>query len=204
MVGIDYKIIKSGSSGNCVIINDVMVDIGVSYKEIEKELYNIKYLLITHAHSDHINKTSLESLKKYFPRITIIGNYEVHQLHRVHKISGNIPLKFKDYTFTPFECEHDVVCQGYVWKYQGLDIIYATDTSSMKHAPKLKYDYFFLESNHDEKKLEQVRSERAGAYSPYLSAKRHLSTQEAKKFYYLNRKSRDSEWIELHKSNRFY
>jgi L-ascorbate metabolism protein UlaG (beta-lactamase superfamily) len=182
-----------------------MVDIGVPYRDIEKELYNIKYLLITHAHSDHINRTTLESLKKHFPRITIISNYEVHQLHRVHKISAdNIPIKFKDYSFTPFQCEHDVICQGYVWQHKGSNIIYATDTSTLKHAPKLKYDWLFLESNHDEKKLEQVRSERAGAYSPYLSAKRHLSTQESKKFYYLNRKDRDSQWIELHKSSRFY
>lgn len=187
------------------MINDVMVDIGIPYREIEKALYKVKYLLITHAHSDHINKKTLERLKQKFPRITVIGNYEVHQLHRVHKVSvDGVPIRFKDYTFTPFKCEHDVVCQGFTWRHGGNDILYATDTYSMKHAPKIKYDYMFLESNHDEKKLDLVRSERSGTYSPFLSAKRHLSTQQAKTFYYLNRKDRESEWIELHKSRRFY
>ena len=62
-----------------------------------------------------------------------------------------------------------------------------------------------MESNHDEAKLEAVRGKQAaGSYDPYLSGKRHLSTQQAKAFYYMNRKSADSELIELHQSTRFY
>ena len=121
-----------------------------------------------------------------------------------HISNDGFPIKFKDYTFTPFAGVHDVVCQGYVWDYRKQKIIYATDTSSLENAPKQKYDYFFLESNHDEKKLELVRAERDGSYSPYLSAKRHLSTKDCKTFYYLNRSSRSSELIELHMSKRFY
>jgi hypothetical protein len=44
----------------------------------------------------------------------------------------------------------------------------------------------------------------SGNYSPYLSGKRHLSTQQAKAFWYMHRRSADSELIELHKSARFY
>lgn len=200
-----YKVVSSGSQGNCVIINDVMVDCGVPFKEIEEYLYDIRYLLLTHSHSDHINKTTLNRIKKRFPRIAIIGNYEVHLLHRVNHISNNgFDVELKNYTFTPFECVHDVVTQGFTWKYKGHDIIYATDTASLEHAPRKKYDYLFLESNHDIKKLEKVRAERDGSYSPYLSAMRHLSTKDCKTFYYLNRKSRESELIELHQSKRFY
>ena len=80
---------------------------------------------------------------------------------------------------------------------KGIEIIYATDTSSLELAPKKKYDYLFLESNHDEAKLEEVRDKMSGNYSPYLSGKRHLSTQQAKAFWYMYRKSADSELIEL-------
>ena len=56
---LNYEIIASGSSGNCVVIEDMMFDVGVPYSKIRKYLYNIKYLFISHAHSDHINNLSL-------------------------------------------------------------------------------------------------------------------------------------------------
>ena len=201
----NYKIISSGSKGNCIIINDVMVDIGVPFREIKQYLYDIKYLIITHIHSDHLKINSLQQLAQQFPHIQIIGNYEVHQIYNVDYIANaGYEIETDDYTFYPFELEHDVLCYGYTWNYKGKDIIYATDTGSLKHAPVKKYDYFFIESNHDEKKLEEVKNNYHGRYNPYLSGKRHLSTQQARSFYYTHRKSPEAALIELHKSSRFY
>jgi hypothetical protein len=201
----NYKIISSGSKGNCVIINDIMVDCGVPFSHIKAELYEIKYLLITHIHNDHLKTNTLEKIFEQFPRIQVIGNYEVHQAYNVNHIANaDFEIETEDYIFTPFKCVHDVECYGYTWNYEGNEIIYATDTSTLEHAPKKKYDFFFLESNHDEAKLEEVRNKHKGSYSPYLSGKRHLSTQQAKAFYYTYRNSLDSEFIELHKSSRFY
>lgn len=200
-----YEIISSGSKGNCVIINDVMVDCGVPFKKIDEYLYDIKYLLLTHIHSDHIRPTTLAAIRKMFPRIKVIGNYEVHQLYGVDTIiNSNFEVVTDDYTFLPFECEHDVVTHGFTWMYEDKSILYATDTSTMEHAPDEKFDYLFIESNHDEKKLEMAAKNVTGAYNPYLSGKRHLSTQQAKTFYYTHRRNRDSLFIELHKSERFY
>lgn len=200
-----YEIISSGSKGNCVVINDVMVDCGVPFKQISDYLYDIKYLLLTHIHGDHIRPATLKSIKRMFPKITIIGNYEVHQHFGVDKIANEgFPVETPDYSFLPFECEHNVVTHGFTWKYDGSYIIYATDTSTMEHAPDLHYDYLFIESNHCEKKLELAADQVKYGYNPYLSGKRHLSTQQAKTFYYTHRRNRDSEFIELHKSERFY
>lgn len=201
----DYKIVSSGSKGNCVIINDVMVDCGVPFKEIQEELYFIRYLIITHTHSDHMNMATLRRIMTRYPRIKLIGNYEVHNAWHCNIIANAyFPIEVGSYTFYPFECDHDVLCYGYVWEYQGKEILYATDTASLRNAPKKKYDYFFIESNHDEHKLEAARGEKRGGYDPYLSGKRHLSTQQAKGFYYSHRKSPESHLIELHKSSRFY
>ena len=200
-----YKVISTGSKGNCVIVNDVMIDCGVPFKDIKEELYEIKYLIITHKHSDHMNLKTLEQICSKFPRIKIIGNYEVHSAWNCNIISNAyFPIETDEYIFYPFECLHDVLCYGYVWEFEGLDIIYATDTSTLENAPKIKYDYFFIESNHDEEKLEAVRNEYKGSYNPYLSGKRHLSTQQAKAFFYMNRKNKDAKLIELHQSARFY
>jgi ribonuclease BN (tRNA processing enzyme) len=200
-----YKIISTGSKGNCVIINDVMVDVGVPFGKIKNELYDIKYLLITHGHSDHLNIKTIQQVAENFPRIKIIGNYEVHDIYNCNIIANaGFEIVTDDYVFTPFQCVHDVLCYGFTWTFEDQEIIYATDTSTLEHAPAKKYDWLFLESNHDEYKLEQVRNVQKGSYNPYLSGKRHLSTQQAKTFFYLNRRNENSQFIELHQSSRFY
>ena len=61
------------------MINDVLVDCGIPFNKIKDELYEIKYLLLTHIHSDHVRPATLKSIKAMFPKIQVIGNYEVHQ-----------------------------------------------------------------------------------------------------------------------------
>lgn len=201
----NFKILGTGSRGNCIIINDVMVDCGLPFSKIKNDLYDINYLLITHTHGDHLKLKTIAKIAERFPTITMIGNYEVYQAFNVDIIANEgFDVVTNDYTFTPFKCIHDVYTYGYCWQYGEKDIIYATDTSTLEHAPQKKYDYFFLESNHDEAKLEAVRGKQTGSYDPYLSGKRHLSTQQAKNFFYMHRKSNDSELIELHQSTRFY
>ena len=200
-----YKVISSGSKGNCVVVNDVMIDCGLPFNKIKEDLYNVRYLLLTHIHGDHIKGSTLTNIKKLFPKITIIGNYEVHQQYGVDKlVNAGFEIVTDHYTFYPFECVHDVLTYGFTWEVQGKTIIYATDTSNMSNAPNGEYDYLFLESNHDDKKLAAIANQHKGGYSPYLNGKRHLSTQLAKTFYYLNRRNKESEFIELHKSERFY
>jgi ribonuclease BN (tRNA processing enzyme) len=203
---LEYKIISSGSSGNCVIIGkDIMFDCGVAFSKIKEYLYDVKYLILTHTHSDHINKQTLIQIMKKFPTIEIIGNYEVSQAWIVDRIANaGFNVETEDYIFTPFECLHDVLTYGYVFTKDGKRVIYCTDTGSMENAPDEKYDYFFIESNHDEAKLEAIRGKKRGSYDPYLSGKRHLSTQQARAFFYMHRRDRDSQLIELHKSSRFY
>lgn len=201
----NYKIISSGSNGNSVKINDVLVDCGVSFSKIKKELYDVKYLLLTHIHSDHIKQQTLLQILEFFPHIQIIGNHEVYQQYPICTIANaGFDVITDDYTFYPFEALHDVLCYGYVWQHKGKNIIYCTDTGSLENAPNQLYDYFFLESNHDEKKLEAAIGSGKGRYDPYKSGKRHLSTQAAKAFYYMHRRTIEAELIELHKSNRFY
>jgi Beta-lactamase superfamily domain len=202
----NHKIISTGSKGNCVIIHDdVMVDCGVPYSKIKNDLYKIKYLLVTHTHQDHLNIKTIRQIASNFPRIKIIGNYEVHAVYNCNIIANaGFEIVTDDYVFYPFENVHDVLCYGFTWEWNGQSIIYATDTSNLDNAPAGKYDWMFLESNHDEQKLEQVRDQQKGSYNPYLSGKRHLSTQQAKAFFYLNRRNQDSQFIELHQSSRFY
>lgn len=205
----DYKILASGSKGNAVILNDeILIDCGITYKHLKDHLNNIKYLFITHIHSDHVNRTTFKFIRSKWKHIKIYSNYEVvSEIGRIdfEKILANgVEYKIDNMTVTPFECVHDVETTGYVFQIEDVNIIYATDTNTLDNAPDLKYNYFFIESNHDENKLEIALKENKYKYDVYSNAKRHLSTQQAKGFYYSKRKNKESKFIELHKSERFY
>lgn len=204
---VNYKIIASGSSGNCVIINDVMIDCGVPYLKIKEYLYEIRYLLLTHVHSDHIKITTLKRISKEFPKIKIIGNYEIYQTFGqvINTICNEgFDIVDKRYKFIPFLAEHDVICYGYTWWIRDKHVIYCTDTCSLENAPKEDpFDYLFLESNYDDIKLEQANHKKYG-YDVMKAAHRHLSTKQCKAFYYMYRRNKESKLIELHKSSKFY
>lgn len=203
----EYEIIQSGSSGNCVIVGDMMFDCGVAFSKIRKHLYKIKYLFITHAHSDHLNTRTFQSIRKEFPRIRVIANWDVAYKVRVDDVVGDATeIKLKDRKIRSFLCPHDIPCHGFVIAQDNKSLIYATDTTTLEHAPVQKYDYIFIESNHDENKIEAIRnkSRKLYGYDAWEGAMRHLSTQKSKAFYYMNRKNKDVEHVELHKSERFY
>lgn len=203
---LEYTIIGSGSSGNCVVIENIMVDCGLPYKKIADYLYDIDYLLLTHIHSDHINSKTFNRIREEFPNITVIGNYEVAYLYDIDIIcNANVPVEIDLYKFIPFEGEHNVLVYGYTWQRKGFEIIYATDMNNFENAPDQKYDYLFLESNHDEKKLNAVAGKtRQYGYDVFRAGKRHCSTQKCLGYYYAHRRNKNSQLIELHKSKRFY
>lgn len=209
MEELDYKVIASGSKGNCVVIGNVMVDCGVPYKKVKEYLYDIDVLLYTHAHGDHFREATFKRIRKEFPNISIAANetlWEVANTDFDVLIKDYKPFEAGGLTFTPFPGIHDVEVHGFDWYVGDLHIIYMTDSNTLEYAPcKDKYDYCFIESNHDEKKLQAAfRKSKSYGYNAYSSGKRHLSTHDSKKFYLLNRRSKESEWIELHKSERFY
>lgn len=203
----DHKIISTGSKGNCVIIENIMIDCGVPFKNIKEHLYGVSTLLLTHIHSDHIKEGTLKAIVIMFPHIKIYGNYEVCQVYGEYPIScvnENVPFEDDGITFVPFKAIHDVVTYGYTWEWNGESVIYVTDTSDLRNAPVQTYDHFFIESNHSEKKIENMKFDTRFGYNVYAGAKRHLSTEKAKLFFYMNRRSAASTFVELHQSSRFY
>ena len=60
---INYNIISTGSKGNAVVLNGViLVDCGVSFKALNDVYKDLQIVLLTHEHTDHINKTTLKEL----------------------------------------------------------------------------------------------------------------------------------------------
>ena len=201
----NYKIVSSGSQGNCVIIENLMIDCGIAYKDLEKYLPDIDYLFITHKHGDHLKETTYNRIRREYPHIKTMGNYEVAYEVTVDKIITDNRIKLdSNHYITPFPVPHDVICFGVVGEFEDKDYIYVTDSAGTKSWPRGKYDYLFIESNHDPQKVAMANKKKRFGYNVWAGAKRHTSTHDSKAFYFANRKSEDSEWIELHKSKRFY
>ncbi len=203
---LDYKILATGSKGNAVRIESIMFDCGIPFKHMKEELYKCRFLCITHTHKDHINPSTLKRIRKDFPRIQIIANYDVAYTYPVDIVAGTKPIMLKKgITLYPFEGQHDVPVTGYVIDMKGCKILYATDTCKVINPIDDKLDYIFLESNYDEKKLRMIGSQYIKkGYDPYANAERHLSRERCKAFWFGNRRNADSPLIELHMSERFY
>ena len=66
----NYKIISSCSTGNAVIIEDViLIDCGVSFKKLNNYYRNLKLVLLTHIHKDHFNKVTIKKLSEERPTL---------------------------------------------------------------------------------------------------------------------------------------
>ena len=206
MQDLNYAVIASGSDGNAVRIENIMIDCGVPYKNMKEELYKCDTLLITHSHGDHVHRPTYESIRKDFPRIKVYANADVAYQYDVDVIIGTAPVKLpKRRTVIPMEGKHDVPVSYFYIRISGMWVLYATDTCKVENPKEYQLDYCFLESNYDERKLkEHAKDYKRRGYDPMLANLRHLSTQKCKEFYYVWRKNKDSKLIELHKSKRFY
>ena len=203
---IDYHVIATGSTGNAVRIEKIMIDCGIPFKEMKEDLYLRDTLLITHAHSDHVKASTLKSIRKDFPRIAVYANADVAYRYDVDHVVGTTPFSLSHgRRIVPFEGRHNVPVTGYLIEEQGINILYATDTCQVILPENVPIDYCFLESNYDERKLQEIGKRYArGRYDPAMNAHRHLSTQKCTEFYYVHRRSAESKLIELHQSKRFY
>lgn len=203
---LDYHIIGSSSRGNAVRIGEIMIDCGMPFGDMKDDLYKCHSLLITHAHSDHIKANTLKQINQYFPWIKTYANSDVAYKYYINEVIGSTPFVLKNGSIvTPFAAVHDIPTTGFMIHMGREDILYVTDTSEVNIPKDAKFDWFFIESNYDETKLrEAAKNYRRGKYDPGDSAYRHLSTQQAKGVYYSHRRNKDSPFIELHKSSRFY
>lgn len=195
----------SGSSGNCYYVGKqdegVLVDIGISAKQITKNLQendlplqNIKAILITHDHIDHVS--GLETLTKAFPipiyahSDCLMGLAEGNATKGIdhalfHEVEPSLPFEICGITIEAFPVMHDGRgAVGYHFNYEGHTLTIATDIGMLDKVVKeqiRRADNLVIESNYDKEMLEK------GPY-PYILKQRisgpfgHLSNEESARF----------------------
>lgn len=164
--------LSSGSDGNSTYVESettrVLVDIGLSCKEIELRLGFLKVdpssidaILITHEHSDHIK--GLEVFAHRYGTKVFVHKDGYLPLHSKIKrplnyvIFDDVNFEIGDLSITPIEVPHDVQrCTGYVINENNKKISIFTDlghTTTEMLQNLYNSNLVFLEANHDPDKL---------------------------------------------------
>lgn len=195
--------IASGSSGNCVYVGHkgthLLIDAGISGKKVEEGLATIgvapeelKGILITHEHSDHIQGIGVLARRYGIPLYAtaetfcgmLKGRTNIGRIPEelLHEVAPEDALWFDGLVATPHSVSHDAanpVC--YTFEAEGCKAALITDlgvysetiVSAVSDAQIL-----YLESNHD------VNMLMVGAYPYYLKQRilgerGHLSNDTA-------------------------
>jgi len=194
--------IYSGSSGNCLYVGTertkLLIDAGLTGKKIESGLKEIdvnpneiKGILITHEHDDHIKAAGILSRRYNIPIFAntntwnaIYGAIGEVKLHNIKVFQGFDGFEIGDIFIKPFKIPHDAVDPvGYSFHHENKKISVATDIGYASDEVKNNIkdsDFILLESNHDVEML------KVGPYPYYLkrrvlSDKGHLSNEDCGK-----------------------
>ncbi len=187
---IRYNIISTGSKGNAVIINDiVMIDCGVSFKALKDYYKALKLVLLTHIHSDHFNSTTIRRLAAERPMLRFgCGRWLVDSLVKcgVNKANIDILESRKMYVYGPVSVVpellvHNVPNQGYKVHFGTKRMFYATDTNNLDGISAYDYDLLLIEANYTDAEIkERIAEKKLNDEYAYEIAvtKNHLSKEK--------------------------
>lgn len=158
---IRFLIVGSGSKGNATFVYDettlFQIDMGLSFSRIKEGLEeidhtkeDIKAILITHEHSDHVGGLPVEhDVPIYASEGTLFNPTKV--------ITPQKAFALGDFVITPIAVSHDAANPiGFIIKQEQESLVYVTDTGylSEENIALMKgATYYILESNHDYKML---------------------------------------------------
>lgn len=205
-----YNILASGSEGNAIIYFDsILLDCGVPFSTIQPYIKDIKLVLLTHVHGDHLKQSTIKRLAQERPSIRfgcgdfLLGSIpeEVNErnidIYEVGKL-----YDYGEFEVSPIKLYHDVKNFGYRIYKGDKKIIHATDTYTLEGISAKDYDLYAIEANYCEEKIwEVIRAKQSqGEYAHERgSVNSHLSKQQAQNFV-INNASKPYEFIMLHQS----
>lgn len=205
----NYNIISTGSQGNAIVLNEIiLIDCGVPFKDLKDVYKDLKIVLLTHIHGDHFNKTTIRKLAAERPTLRFaccswlfrelmqcgvsIHNIDVLEIGRIYS--------YKTFQVSAVKLYHDVDNAGWRVFQNAEKAIYMTDTVTLEGIKAKNYDLYLIEANYITEELEErIRSkEAAGEYVyEYRVRNVHLSKEKADEWLY-NNMGENSEAIYIH------
>lgn len=192
----------SGSSGNCSFLfteNDgLLIDAGVGVRALKKQfkdfglhLSDVKNILITHDHADHVKSVGSLSRDKELPVWTTQGvhaginnNWCVRckiAPERVKYVQKGVSFQLGTFMVTPFGVPHDSADNvGYCIEHGGVTFVLMTDIGHLTDEMKSyisKANYLVIEADYETEML------MSGPYPQHLKRRilspyGHMSNQE--------------------------
>jgi len=190
--------LASGSKGNAILVSTpdtaVLVDAGLSGIEIQRRMAavgrsmdDLKAIIITHEHTDHIKGAGVLSRRFNIPVYVTFDTFNACQglgkVEQVHFFECGSAFDIGSLAVTPFSISHDA-CDpaGLTLKHQGKKIGIATDLGVVTNLVRTHLsgaNALYIEANHDPDML------MTGPYPWYLkqriqSRTGHLSNEDAR------------------------
>lgn len=150
------KIFGSSSKGNCYELssngNSLLLDCG--YKNINHNFANVKGILLSHQHNDHIGAIlNIKDLYKgkFYSHSDVLDILPILDTYKV-KINENESFKIDNFSILPFEVNHDAKNYNYLIKdsISNMKVLYLTDISNMNDFQFNDIDVFLIETNYNE------------------------------------------------------
>ena len=168
------EVIATGSKGNAVLLGGgILMDCGVPFKSLLGRYGLLKIVLLTHAHKDHFNASTVRRLAFERPSLRWgCPPWLVAETVACGAGKGNIDVlemggraDYGGFTVEPVPLAHDVPNCGYKIRFaDGKSAFYATDTGSLAGIEAKGYSLYLVEANHGEKEiLERLNNHRLKA-----------------------------------------
>ena len=199
MIFMIYDIVKSGSSGNAVVIEGyILIDCGVSYRNLNGYADKLRLVLLTHIHGDHFKKSTVAMLAGERPTLRFCcGVHMVSALLSCGVRKTNIDVVQGGYTYhygtdllvSPVALVHDVPNFGWKISISGEKLFYATDTANLSGIEAKNYDLYMIECNYDSDEIARRIEEKQknGDFCYEIRAReQHLSRAQCDAFIYQN------------------
>lgn len=215
-----FYILASGSKGNITLVETdkykFLIDCGISYKrtrlkfkEINKKLSEIDFIIITHEHRDHID--ALKLICKNYPNIRVYltkGTYNNLRndvqiyLTNISFIKADTPFKHDNIEILPIMISHDAgEPVGFIIYKDNKKTVYITDTGYIHesyHDILSDADLYIMEANHDEQML-LTCNRPFNLKRRILSETGHLSNNQASEYFSIfNKNKKNTNWVVSH------
>lgn len=202
-------VLQTGSSGNCLILSDVLaLDMGVTYKTVAPYVRSLQLVFVGHEHGDHFKASTIRALAQNRPSLRFCGGpWMISRFLSAGVSKANIDVleAGKRYDYGAFQIEpvplfHNVPNFGLKIFINGKRVIYIVDTGSVAGIEAKDFDYFLLESNHSRAEIQAriAAKQAAGEFAYEIEASRnHLSFEQAMDWLAANM-GPNSQYIFLH------
>lgn len=179
------KVLASGSSGNCYVIQageeKLVLECGIDYKSILKGLnYSIKGVvgcLISHRHLDHCK--SFKKVSENFPIVygpfEVLDKFKSINSYKFKQVKHNCEFKIGGFTVVPFNCQHTnsdgSECEntGYLIQHKKIGcILFVTDTYYLKYKFR-DVDHILIECNYSEDSIQALEPHEQRIFKSHMS-----------------------------------